>query len=203
MNALKSLETRLRGWIPKDMNLPTRQQMAPPKANGHKLKMWGSMFVTLAIVLGIQGVLSPAFAPERSWSLYFTATGIIIGVAFIVLLVRLKQTRTVRGLKVGPDSESQIRGWLPKEPSQNNYHSINSAPQSKAELDKKAFKAAQIANPVMVGVFLGTNFLFIHPAYDSLEVSILQWSIFVPTVIIVNVLIYRHYKQRLLPKGWF
>jgi hypothetical protein len=93
------------------------------------------------------------------------------------------------------------RGWLPKEPIQNNYYSISSAPQSKAELDKKAFKVAQIANAVMVGVFLGTNSLFIRPAYDSLEVSILQWSIFVPTLIGVNILIYRHYKQRLLPKG--
>jgi protein-S-isoprenylcysteine O-methyltransferase Ste14 len=96
MNPLKSLETRLRGWVPKDMNLLTRQQAAPPKANGYKLKMWVSMFVTLAVVLGIQGALSPAFAPERSWSLYFAATGIIIGAAFIILLVRIKQTRTIR-----------------------------------------------------------------------------------------------------------
>ena len=97
--------------------------------------------------------------------------------------------------------ESRLRGWIPKEPIQNSYHSINSTPMSKAEFDKKTFKAAWIANSIMTSVFLGTNFLLIHPFYDSIEVSILQWSIFVPTVIGVNALIYRHYKQRLLPKG--
>ena len=99
--------------------------------------------------------------------------------------------------------KNQIRGWLPKEPIQNSYHSINATPMSKAEFDKKTSKAAWIANSIMTSVFLGTNFLLIHPFYDSVEVSILQWSIFVPTVIGVNVLIYRHYKQRLLPKGGF
>jgi hypothetical protein len=99
---------------------------------------------------------------------------------------------------------SRIRGWFPQEPIQKNYNSVNSTvPQSKAELDKKAFKASSIANSIMTSVFLGTNFLLIRPFYESLGTSILQWSIFVPTVIVVNVLIYRHYKRRLLPKGWF
>ncbi|MCW4009993.1 MAG: hypothetical protein NWF05_05170 [Candidatus Bathyarchaeota archaeon] len=84
------------GWVPKDMNLPTQQQTTPHKASGYKLKMWVSICVTLAVVWGIQGALSPAYAPERSWSLYFTATGIIIGVSSIILLVRIKQTRPLR-----------------------------------------------------------------------------------------------------------
>ncbi len=97
----------------------------------------------------------------------------------------------------------KLRGWFPKEPIQTSYHSLNSTAQSKVELDRKAFKVAQIANVIMVGLFLGTDFLLIRPHYESIEMSILQWSLFVPTVIAVNVLIYRHYKQRLLPKGWF
>jgi protein-S-isoprenylcysteine O-methyltransferase Ste14 len=100
---LQGLEKRIRGWIPKDMNLLTRQQTAPPKTNGNKLKMWVSMFVTLAVVLGIQGALSPAFVPERSWSLYFAATGVIIGVGFIILLVRIRQTKTIRAREAMSD----------------------------------------------------------------------------------------------------
>jgi hypothetical protein len=100
--------------------------------------------------------------------------------------------------------QNRVRGWFPQEPIQKNYHSINSTvTQSKADLDKKAFKTSWIANSIMTSVFLATNFLLVRPFYESLEVSILQWSIFVPTVIGVNVLIYRHYKRRLLPKGWF
>lgn len=115
MHVKNSWKDQIRGWVPKDMNLPTRQQTAPPKANGYKLKIGVSIFVTLAIVWGIQGALSPAYAPERSWCLYFTATAVIIGVSFIVLLVGIKQTRTLRGLKGELNSERQLRGWIPKE----------------------------------------------------------------------------------------
>ena len=99
--------------------------------------------------------------------------------------------------------ENRIRGWFPKEPIQKNYKSINAASMSKAEFDKKIFKNSLIANAIMLNVFLGTNFLLINPFYESLETTILQWSIYVPAVIGVNVLIYRHYKRRLLPKGGF
>ncbi|MCW4000199.1 MAG: hypothetical protein NWE93_08160 [Candidatus Bathyarchaeota archaeon] len=96
----------------------------------------------------------------------------------------------------------RIRGWFPQEPNYKHLASPASLPKTKAEPDKKAFKVAQIANGIMVAVFLGTDLLFIRPAYDSLTVSVLQWSIFIATLVSVNVLIYRNYKQRLLPKGW-
>ncbi len=98
--------------------------------------------------------------------------------------------------------EQFFRGWFPKEHLQN-FKTTKSTPQTKAEPNGRAFKVAQIANGIMVSLFLGTNFLFIRPVYDSIEVTVLQWSIFVPILIGVNILIYRHYKQRLLPKGWF
>jgi hypothetical protein len=99
--------------------------------------------------------------------------------------------------------KNRIRGWLPQEPNRKRLASLGSAPKTKVALDKKAFKVAQIANGIMVGTFLGTNFLFIRPAYEGVAVTVLKWSIFVPTLVAVNVLIYRHYKQRLLPWGGF
>ena len=90
----------------------------------------------------------------------------------------------------------KLRGWFPKEPIQNSYHSINQTPMSKAKFNKKTSKAAWIANSIMTSVFLGTNFLLIHPLYESLEVTALQWGIFVPAVVLVNVLIYWHFKKQ-------
>ncbi|MGD6811020.1 MAG: hypothetical protein ACQCN3_15105 [Candidatus Bathyarchaeia archaeon] len=97
----------------------------------------------------------------------------------------------------------KLRGWFPQEPLQNRYSKVNAKPISKAEFDKKLFRTSMIANLIMLNVFLGTNFLLISPRYNSIEVSILQWSIFLSALIGVNVLIYLYYKRRLLSKGAF
>ncbi len=102
----KRIAMAIRGWFPKDPNLPVKQQTAAPKAAGNRLKMWVSLFVTWTTVAVVLGALSPAYAPERSWSLYFTATGIIIGVSFIILLVRINQTRAVRARRGAISNES-------------------------------------------------------------------------------------------------
>jgi hypothetical protein len=94
--------------------------------------------------------------------------------------------------------EKRVMGWFPKEPHQTRSI-IKAAALSKAEFDKKIFKASLIANAIMLNIFLGTNFLVIKPRYESITVSVLQWSVYVPIVIVVNVLVYRHYKRQLLP----
>lgn len=93
---------------------------------------------------------------------------------------------------------SHIRGWFPQEPTLNAHFTIKTPPLTRAEFNRKIFKASLIANAVMLNVFLGTNFLLIHPRYSSIEVSIIQWSIYIPAVLAVNALIYRHYKRRLI-----
>jgi uncharacterized membrane protein YwaF len=97
--------------------------------------------------------------------------------------------------------ENRTRGWFPQEPLQT--YSIIKASLSKAEFDKKIFKASLIANAIMLNIFLGTNFLLIKPRYESITVSVLQWSVYVPVVIVVNILVYLHYKRQLLPVGGF
>jgi hypothetical protein len=96
MNVKKSWINQIRGWMPQGINLPRRQQATIPKPARNQLKICTSIFVTLAIVWGIQGALSPAFVPGSSWSLYFAATGAIIGVSFLILLIRMRQTRAIR-----------------------------------------------------------------------------------------------------------
>jgi hypothetical protein len=97
--------------------------------------------------------------------------------------------------------KSRIRGWFPQEPTIKTRYTVNKKLLTKIEFDKKLFKTSLIANVVMLNIFLGTNFFLIQPRYASLEVSILQWGVYISAVLAVNALIYRHYKRRLLGVG--
>ena len=96
---------------------------------------------------------------------------------------------------------SHIRGWFPQEPTLNAHFTIKTPLLTRAEFNRKIFKASLIANAIMLNIFLGINFFLIQPHYASLEVTALQWSIYIPIVLAVNALIYRHYKRRLLSVG--
>jgi hypothetical protein len=97
-----------------------------------------------------------------------------------------------------------LRGWLPQEPLLKTPRTQSvSQPQTKTQLDKKAFKVASIANAVLVNIFLGVNFLVLRPIYHyymSLELSVLALSILAAGLVAVNLVIYRHYKTRFMPK---
>lgn len=97
--------------------------------------------------------------------------------------------------------EQRIRGWFPQEPTIKTRVTPNVKPLTKAEFDRKLFKVSLVANAIMLNIFLSINFLLIQPHYASLEVSILQWGAYIPVVLGVNALIYRHYKRRLLGVG--
>jgi hypothetical protein len=92
---------------------------------------------------------------------------------------------------------NRIRGWLPKEPvsfnsGRSKIDEVKIRP--KTETEAKAFKIASVTNLIMLMTFLGTH-LLIDPYNRSIEVSIISWSIFAPSLILVNVLIYRHFKK--------
>lgn len=96
---------------------------------------------------------------------------------------------------------SHIRGWFPKEPTLNAHFTIKTTPLTRAEFNRKIFKASSVANAILLNIFLCTNFLLIQPRYASPEVTALQWGAYIPVVLAVNALIYRHYKRRLLKVG--
>jgi hypothetical protein len=101
--------------------------------------------------------------------------------------------------------ESRIRGWFPQEPLSKRLKAHSATkPETTAEHGRKAFKIATVANAVLLNIFLGINFLVLRPFYHyymSLEVSLLAYGIFAVALVAVNLVIYRHYKQHLLPKG--
>jgi hypothetical protein len=95
----------------------------------------------------------------------------------------------------------RIRGWFPQEPALKVAKKTNVANGScKAELDRKAFNRAAVANALMVGGFSGTHAL-IDPYSKSIEVTVLSWGLFVSLLILVNVWIYRHYKKQTISCG--
>jgi hypothetical protein len=99
--------------------------------------------------------------------------------------------------------ERSIRGWLPKEPASVTSERTKMAEmkiRTKTETEAKAFKIASVANAIMVGAFLGTH-LLINPNNSNIEASITLWSIFVPSLILVNVLLYRYFKKQAQPDG--
>lgn len=96
---------------------------------------------------------------------------------------------------------SQIRGWLPKEPSLLSPKKIKLTEMKirpMTEWERKAFKITSIANAIMVGAFSGTHFL-IDPHNRSIDVDIVSWSIFVSSLILVNFLVYRYFKKKAKP----
>lgn len=97
----------------------------------------------------------------------------------------------------------KIQGWLPKEPSFQVPKKIKLAEMKIrpiTEWERKAFKITSKANAIMVGAFLGTH-LLIDPYNRSIDVAIVSWSIFVPSLILVNFLVYRYFKKKAKPAG--
>jgi hypothetical protein len=90
-----------------------------------------------------------------------------------------------------------LRGWLPKELS------LPCSPAKAAEMkrremagwERKAFKITMIADGGMLATFLAAHWL-VDSYTRSAEVSAVFWAVFVPTVILVNLLMYRHFKKR-------
>jgi predicted lipid-binding transport protein (Tim44 family) len=76
MNPLRHLENRIRGWLPKKSQTPSRQLSAsrkPPKA---RTQVW-----IVAFVLGCVGGLLGAFASGMG---VYAAAGVYVSVIFIV-----------------------------------------------------------------------------------------------------------------------
>jgi hypothetical protein len=97
--------------------------------------------------------------------------------------------------------ENRVRGWLPKEPSLSSSQKTKVAEmkiRGMTEWERKSFKISSITNAIMLIIFLGTH-LLIDPYNRSIEVSIISWSIFVPSVTLVNLFLYRHYKKQKHP----
>ncbi|MGD6933650.1 MAG: hypothetical protein ACQCN5_05540 [Candidatus Bathyarchaeia archaeon] len=108
-------------------------------------------------------------------------------------------------MKIKRRLELRIRGWFPQEPQIRNFAANNSfAPKTKAELDKKLYKHSSIANVIVMSTSLGINALLIQPHYNhqvTAESTILFFSIFLPSLLTANLLLYWHYKKQLRAKG--
>jgi hypothetical protein len=91
--------------------------------------------------------------------------------------------------------ENRIRGWLPKEPSLPNNQKAKMAEISQKDAQRKIFNVRSVANAIMVGTFLGLHFL-IDPFNRNIELTVISWTIFIISLISVNLLLYRYSKTK-------
>ena len=99
--------------------------------------------------------------------------------------------------------ENRVRGWLPKEPSLPSPQKLKVAEmkiRDMTEWERKNFKISSIANAIIMSIFLGTH-LLIDPYNRSIEVVVISWSVFVPSLILVNFLLYRYSKKQTQTDG--
>jgi hypothetical protein len=90
--------------------------------------------------------------------------------------------------------QSWIRGWFPHEPS---LKIIQKTDRTLTNAEKRMTEQKYIAlcNAGVLAVFLGVHFL-IDPFNKSVTVSIGFWITFLPTVILVNYLLYRRSRKK-------
>ncbi len=101
------------------------------------------------------------------------------------------------------DLDKLFKGWFPQEPfTKNCVVNTSPAPKTKAELDKKLYKHSSIANVIIVSTSLGINALLIQPHYNhqvTAESTLIFFSIFLPSLLTVNLLLYWRYRKQLKP----
>ncbi|MCW4005345.1 MAG: hypothetical protein NWF04_01905 [Candidatus Bathyarchaeota archaeon] len=95
--------------------------------------------------------------------------------------------------------EMRIRGWLPQEPAVSKAQPSKSRwswmHREVAEWEKTAYKYAAVANTGIGLAFRVSDTVFdLHTS--SAEVAVAAWSAFIASLIVANVVLYRHFKKR-------
>lgn len=98
---------------------------------------------------------------------------------------------------------SRIRGWLPHEPSLSTNKIVSVSETSnkcQTQVDPKVYTRAGIANAVVMALFLIMQ-SYIDAFNAGLASTILSWSVLMVVLVLVNILIYRHYTKQVTAGG--
>jgi Na+/proline symporter len=168
----KRLETRIRGWLPKEPSLPNPQKTKIVEVN-QKTKnptktrlamfcigLFAVLFITFTI---LQGLGLESYSPF--------AAGAVGALAAAVLSVLL---------------------WKPRNQSSKPSEMKNEA---KTEGERKALKIFVVANATMLGIFLVTYFL-IDPINSNSELTLVYWIALVASFFLINRLLIRNYQKQ-------
>ncbi len=96
---------------------------------------------------------------------------------------------------------SRIRGWLPQEPrlSTNKTVSVSkSISKCQTQVDQKVYTRVGIANAVILACFIVLQ-SFIEALNTGIVSTILSWVLLGGLLVLVDVLLYRHYTKILSP----
>lgn len=97
-------------------------------------------------------------------------------------------------MKVTQSLGSRIRGWLPHEPTLNTYKIASASNKYQTQVDQKVYTRVGIANAAILGCFL-ILLNFIEALNMGLVITIFSWILFGVLILLVDVLVYRHYTK--------
>src|SRR3972149_9798108 len=94
MNVKKYLENRIRGWLPKELNLPSCQRATSHKSPRIGIQIWIVTFI-MGFVGGLLGALVHSLGLSSGVGVHVwpIVIGIVLGIVGAAILIRIKQKK--------------------------------------------------------------------------------------------------------------
>ncbi|XES77128.1 MAG: hypothetical protein ACBZ72_13280 [Candidatus Bathyarchaeia archaeon] len=199
MKSKNRLKNRLRGWLPKEPTRPeiqkTRATQVNPKPKPRAVptqvlgaSAFGTLFAGLLLLVVPYYVFPQFYSPKANpvwgYTSPITVEGGVMLAAALALIVASLFVFTLWGLRLNVEGSKWLR-----------YRGDWFTPKARTEKEIKAVQLTAVVNAVMVGTFLGAHWLVDRYTRSS-EVSAVFWAVFIPTVVLVNFLLYRHFKAK-------
>jgi hypothetical protein len=132
MNLKKSLEKRIRGWLPKETQAPSYQLKTNRKPPKTRTQVWIVTFV-MGFVGGLLGAFGVSLGLFSGLDMYIwpILIGMVLSIVAAVIVIRKKRRTTkdeprVENMNPKKYLENRIRGWLPKEPDLPSFPTATS-----------------------------------------------------------------------------
>jgi hypothetical protein len=116
LNIKKQLSNRIRGWIPKEPNLPKRQMKATNQTKIHPVNIWNPLWI----------------APLCITLIFFTINYFLFHIPLISAVIAVAVVDLAVALSIARKQKNRLKiiylGWIPKEPKPSNAIMAAQAP---------------------------------------------------------------------------
>ena len=156
MKLKERLESRIRGWLPKDPQAPCRQLNASGKPPSARTQVWIVAFV-LGCVGGLLGAFASALELLGPFGSYVSVISIVIGLAVVAATAigtkqKEEQERRQHMDGITRALKNRIRGWLPKEPALPRKYASGSPDEQKPKQPNRQSHYLRLMR-LILGVF--------------------------------------------------
>jgi amino acid transporter len=176
MGLKKHLERRVRGWLPKEHNLPPHRQ-TKNHSTPHVNKI-GTAIITMGFVGGLLGALASSFGLVSEHGAYVLAIIAAIVITDIATVVYIRKKRKKH-------LETTNQGWLPEEPNSPSYKRTTNhkTPKIRIQIGVVIFIMGFVGG--LLGAFASSLGLFSGlGVYVSVVIIVIGITIVAATIII-------------------